>query len=327
MRGSFIEFTEYETPDGEIYKFDGASRFLLTETGMGMPQISYITQRGPFQHGETYLGFRLEPRIVQMTYRVNNCSRDQYWQARSTLLDMIRPNRQSLGSFEPGILRKTLSDGSIREMKVFLLEGPRFEPRNLDQWDEWGIQETLRWVAPDPTMYDPEEQSVSAGVQTNEHIIFFGAEGVSFNDITFAGKHATSSQRGMLFGEGVIETQLSCTVSGNWIVYPTIKIDGPLSGINITNNTNGEKIGINYRVSKGDSITISLEYGNKSVVLDKESLNLLPYITDDSTLATFHLSPHPVAENGINSIFVAGVNANESDSKITVSWNNRYIGI
>src|SRR3990167_9916197 len=101
-----------------------------------MPQIEYITQRGPYQHGVTVQDYFLQPRVIQMLIRQQYCSRIKLWAGRSNILNHLRPNRQSPGQLNTGKLRKYLPDGSIRDLDVLIQEGPRFEARNL-KWDEW----------------------------------------------------------------------------------------------------------------------------------------------------------------------------------------------
>lgn len=38
----------------------------IEEDGLGLPEVRRITERGPFQHGDTDLDFRLEPRIINV---------------------------------------------------------------------------------------------------------------------------------------------------------------------------------------------------------------------------------------------------------------------
>lgn len=302
-----IEFTEYHTPDGLIYKFDTQDRFLLTEEGLGMPPIEYITQTGPFQHGESTLDYRLKPRVIQLLHRENSCSREDYWDNRANWLNMLRPNRSATGVYRLGKLRKYLPDGTVRDIDVRLAEGPIFSPRSLDQWDEYGITETLRFVAPDPTFYDPTASEHVWELTVGEHLIF---------PITFPIK----------FGSLVIDTDIAIVYSGTWITYPTITIDGPMEGPIISNLTTGETIHLAYNVATGETITIDLGFGNKTVT-SSTGANLIGSVTSDSDLATFHVAPAPEASGGINTVNVIGIGAVIGVSAVTMCFYTRYIGI
>lgn len=168
-----IEFDQYITPDGEIYNLNGVlGRFVMSHTGSGLPPIEYVTQRGPFQHGETPLGFRLNPRYIQYVLRQQDCSRQGYWDLRANLLDIFRPNRQVLSALTPGVLRKILPNGEKRDIRVFIDGGLEYAPRSTDTWDEWGLTETVRFVAHDPLFYNPVATEISYGVVVGDSLIF-----------------------------------------------------------------------------------------------------------------------------------------------------------
>ncbi|MCI0551432.1 MAG: exo-alpha-sialidase, partial [Anaerolineae bacterium] len=58
----------YIGPDGQVYPLVTphlpVGRFVMNFSGFGMPPFDYVTQRGPFQHGETVRDFFARPRIV-----------------------------------------------------------------------------------------------------------------------------------------------------------------------------------------------------------------------------------------------------------------------
>jgi hypothetical protein len=132
----------------------------MQSQGWGMPPIEYITQRGAFQHGETVKDFFLTPRTIQLLIDQSFCNREAQWTGRATLLDAIRPNRQTAPTgATPGTLRRILPDGSKRDLKVFIAEGPTFDPSPDDGWQEHSFKEVLRFVAHDPVVFDPTLQS------------------------------------------------------------------------------------------------------------------------------------------------------------------------
>lgn len=321
-----LEFTQYISPDGAVYNFETGSRFIMTEEGLGMPEIKYITQKGPMQVGETYLGYTLEPRVIQYTYRVNGCSRDAYWANRSALLNAIRPNRQTIGSFKPGQLRKTLSNGQVRDLDVFVLEGPKFGPRDLNQWDEWGFTETLRFIAPDPTFYNPTVTTATLTYQTADHLIFYNSvTGTTATGLTFHRKGYADSS-GMQFTSGLIDASINLTTLGSWLVYPAITINGPANGLSVHNTTTGEMLRINYVLQTGQTIKIHLPYGNKRMYIQQTGENIIGTLSSDSDLATFHLEPNPGASGGVNVIKVFANFVEQGTSSFSFEWNDRYIG-
>jgi hypothetical protein len=132
----------------------------MQSQGWGTPPIEYITQRGAFQHGETVKDFFLTPRTIQLLIDQSFCNREAQWDGRATLLDAIRPNRQTAPTgATPGTLRRILPDGSKRDLKVFIAEGPVFDPSPDDGWQEHSFKEVLRFIAHDPVIFDPTVQS------------------------------------------------------------------------------------------------------------------------------------------------------------------------
>lgn len=311
MTRDFYEFTEYYSPDGEVYRFDTETKFLMSETGLGMPPIEYITQKGPFQHGETYYDYRLQPRTIQIVHRRNACSRIEWWNNRANILNLLRPNRQTVGDFSLGTLRKVLTDGSVRSIDVIIQEGPAFRARDNDVWDEWGIMETLRFIAPDPTFYDPtlNTESWTLNPDTVDQLEF---------PFTFDGTD-------MAFRQYVINDDHVVTYTGTWMSYPTIEITGPIIEPKITNESTGEVIYLNYDVESGEVVTITLEFGNKSVSSDVRG-NIIGTVDSISDLATFHIAPDPEVADGINTLNVTGGGA-DGTTEVDIKYYTRYIGI
>ncbi len=305
------EFTSYITPDGEVYPFDVPStegRWLLTQSGWGTPPINYITQRGPSQHGETVRDFFLRPRLIQLLIRQQFCDRDDYWSGRAGLLDAIRPNRQlTPTASEPGQLRRITSDGSIRDLNVFLTEGPRFRLREPGKWDEWAFQEVLRFIAHDPVIFDPTRVDIVLGFDEDANLVF---------PIVFP----------IVFGDDDIDDTVNVAYTGTWETFPVIVVTGPLNDFKIVNNDTGEEIEVTFDIAPGDSLTIDLRYGFKTIV-DGSGINRIGALTAESDLATWHIAPDPEAPGGINSLTVTGTNAHPGTTQVEVRYFTRYFGI
>lgn len=275
------------------------TRVVLSEEGTGMPPIQYVTQRGPYQNGDTVRDFFLQPRVVQMIVRHSFCDRADYWAGRASLLNLLRPNRG--GSLATGVLRKVLPGGIKRDLCVLIQQGPNFQPRNVgiggsNVWDELAYTETLRFIADDPIYYDPTQHTVL----------------LSLTDVgTFP----------MTFPVEFVGFSLATTIiyAGSWDEYPTITIAGPLSQIDITNTTTGEHIAITYPLPSGRSIVIGLTYGLKTVALD-DGTNIIGSVSVDSDLAKFHLAP------GNNTITITGSDTG-ANTTIAFDYFDRFIGI
>ena len=309
LSGGAGGFIAYISPDGREYPLHTPhqiGRWVVSFSGFGTPPIDYITQRGPFQHGVTVKDFFLQPRVIQLLIRQAFCDRVAWWAGRAALLNEIRPNRQATATGAvPGTLRIVETDGTTRDLSVFITEGPRFEPRVSGEWDEWAFMEALRFIAHDPVAFDPTQVTASFTIALAASLVF---------PITFP----------ITFGTGVVDDTLAITYPGTWLTFPVITIVGPIDLPRIDNNTTGEKIEFTIDIAAGRTITIDLTEGNKTVV-DDLGTNLIGAITSDSDLGTFHIAPDPEAPGGVNTLRLRGDNPTGATS-VSLAYFERYFG-
>lgn len=291
----------YIRPDGVRYMLHGPpSRVVMSEEGLGMPPLEYVTDRAPFQHGDSVRDFFAGVRPIQLVIMQNFKSRSDYWTGRNTLLDTIRPNR--ITNFRtPGSLLYLLSNGTRRQIDVVPAGGPGFAPRQ-GGWREWSFTEVLRFEAHDPAWYDPTQKSTSV-IQSVGELVF---------PITFP----------ILFGG--LGTTVNLTYQGTWLEYPTIIITGPVTGPAIQNTTTGKSLGLATTIPAGMTATFVLR--NQKTVTRSDGLNLLPFLTSDSDLTEFALQPDPTAPGGVNTLQISGSDATAATS-IQLTYYHRYIGI
>lgn len=301
-----IEFDEYVTPDGIVHNLhDFTVRALISFSDYGMPPIYRHSRRGAYQHGATPVLYRLEPRVMQLVMRWMGLGREKYWDNRSRILDMFRPNRSD--DLSPSQLRKVLPDGSIRELDVHVLEGPAFPGRDTRKWDEWAFEEIVRLIAYEPTWYDPTEATFAA-IAVEEELVFPIDPFILFGPMT------------------AIHVVGNLTNAGTWRSWPIIECVGPMDSPQLTNNTIDEFLKLEYEILGDRIVTIDLAPGRKTVYDDLGN-NLLAYISDDSDLTTFRLEVDPIAPGGVNEIDVIAGGVQVGVSAINIEWYNRYIGI
>jgi hypothetical protein len=267
-------------------------RFIISEEGSGIPEIEYVTQRGPFQHGESVVDYFLRPRIIQLVIRHIFKCRDDYWKGRQNLLNAVRPNKGTL------VLRTIFRNGVRRDIDVLIQQGPGFSPRSRS-WDDWALNETLRFIAHNPIYYDPTVRAITFGYTVD----------IQTFPVTFP-IHFTEFQSG---GAGVLDYQ------GNWIEYPTVIVNGPFSGFLVTNNKTSESIGITHNIEAGGSVIIDLDYSRKRVYTNTGE-NIIGSVSNTSDLATFHLD---FGVNDISFVIFGG----GSGTTASVLWKDRYIGL
>jgi len=295
---------------------DGRKRRVISFTGMGMPVITYIKQKGPEQHGSTILDFRLGERLIQ--YSIINakaCGRTEYWQQRNSTINLLRPNRQAVNDFQLGRLRKIWPDGTIRDIDGLIQRGPLFVARKPHRTNEATITETLRFLCPDPTFYDPEQQTVTWTVETFDGLMFYSP--AQADHLIFP--------LNAIFATDVLSGTTAITYTGDWFGYPTIVIEGPISSPKIENVELGIHIQLDYVVAVGETITITTSYGNKTIT-NQLGVNLIGTRTRNSNM-NFYLAPDPTVTDGINTLRVSGANADPDITSITLTYYRRYIGI
>jgi len=269
--------------------------YVMQEDGFGMPPLEFVTQRGPFQHGETVKDIWVRPRTMQLIIRRSGTSRTDYQRLRMALIDTLRFNRSAHGA--PGRLRKYLATGLVVEWDVFASEGPGFPSHDPNVWDQWSVQDTIRFTAYDPIARNPILRSTS-----------YGASGVvGLFPITFPLQIAS-------FGASV-----PIDYRGTWGTFPTLYLNGPLTGTLIRNLATDEKLSFSYTIPSGRVVTIDLNYGRKTVTLD-DGTNLIGYMSSDSDIGSFHLQP---GENTMQ-IFATGTSA---VSSVIFHWFDRYLGV
>jgi hypothetical protein len=218
----------------------------------------------------------------------------------------LRANRSG-ATLELGTLRRTLSDGTKRDIDVLPVMGPAFQPTVQDKWDEWAFTETIRFIAPDPTFYDPDQ----GGGALNDYADY---EHLRFSYLEFPFVFGTLEQK-----------SVAVVYEGSWFSYPGFEVVGPCSGFIIENDTTDEAIRFVSSVSEGETVTIDLSFGNKTVTSSIYG-NVIGSISDDSDLATFHLAPDPEASGGVNAILFAPSGSGEN-TECTIYYYTRYIGI
>jgi len=304
-----IEFDRYITPDGNVYNFENAyDQFLISGiSGQGLPPVNYRTQRGPFQDGVTPLGFVLGSRTVILTHRRNTGCRDEYWGARADFMNFIRPNRQVVGEFTPGTLRREEPNGAKRDLCVFILSGPDFIGTQQGRWDEFNFQEIITFVAHDPLFFDPDQQLLDLLLPASGDELDF--------PITFPIRFSSD-------GGVPLDT---LTYNGTYKSFPIIIIQGPIKNPVITNVTTNERIELETTILTGRTVTINLGFGNKTVV-DDLGTNLIGELTTDSDLAEWHIAADPEAPGGVNRIGTGGSGAGVP-TRIAIQWFERFIGI
>jgi hypothetical protein len=285
------------TTAGVTYNLNGNNAGLgvyinfLGDQGFGMAPMQRITQRGPLQQGDTDVGYRLDPRIVQLPLLVEAMTMDAGYTARKALLKIFTPANGA------GILRVT-TDLYDRAILVVPMGGLDF---NQDPQSGYHIRTVVQLRAADPTWYDP---TIVNAAQTP----------------TITGTPTPVPLTiPWTAGSSSINSTLNFTYDGDFISYPIISVTGPITDLLITHTTTGYTIGVTGTITAGDTWTFDLRYGQKTVT-DQTGANKIANLTSGSSLADFAFIL------GANTITVTGTTTT-SASTVNITYYTRYTGV
>jgi len=284
--------TEYNLSNNQEYLLTGID-------GIAAAPVARISERGPMQHGESDLGYRLQPRKIALALLARGGD-DAAWFARRNALTSIFRSSDS-----PLKLRITNGE-MVRQIDCYLNGVMEMAPEiGLSPgWQRVGIE----LYAPDPTWYDPTGAS---------HSFTLGGGGTLSIPLAVP----------MQVGSSVIDLSIQIQYDGTWDAYPIITAVGPITNLLIQNNALGDKLDFNgVTIAAGDSYVIDCRYGYKTVTRTSDVANRIQDLTSDSNLATFRIGAHPKPLNGTNSIRVAASGLTTA-SAIYIQYNPRYVGV
>lgn len=223
----------------------------LGDIGFGLAPLHHITTRGAQQDGDTYVDYRLDPRILQIPlvvrpYIVGGIPRMQMlYRIRERLLRHINVG-------DEGYLTVAAEDTSIvayRRIYVKVVGGMTFD---ADPQIPYDFRTVIQFRAANPLWIDP-----------------FPVAQV-FNQATFS-------------------TNVFQNSTNTYRTFPIITINGPVTNFRITNTpTSGTVRYIEYSgtIAAGTQIIMDLS-PNKKTVVDGGGVNRISNITSGSDLVNF----------------------------------------
>lgn len=118
-----------------------SSRKLRSTSGFGLPPLHFITQRGPYQDGETVLDMRLDVRTIQIIVAETLGTRAEFWDRRYDLLDLLRPSRSFDGTVRPLVYRKWLPAGKLQQgSDATATNGSNIVTSPTARFVHWGLE-------------------------------------------------------------------------------------------------------------------------------------------------------------------------------------------
>ena len=294
--GTFNVDGGFSEPNG-LYNF---TVYLSGTIGWGLAPSHRITQRGPFQEGDSDIDFRLDPRVLSLPFVAPASTFDRHFTVRNALLNIFKPGN------DDAFLRLTYDDEysgtQYRAIDVKVIGGLTMDTDSKD----FNVRGVIQLRAADPTWsgdiaYEYQLTSTIFGTPTpypKPYPVPYGADSV--NKVT------------------------TILYEGTWLTYPVITAVGPLTDLVITDSLN-HSIKFTTPIPAGNYILINLKY-NAKTVNDQDGVNRFSWLSIDSDITNFALFPSPFIFDGGNTLSVSATGTNV-DSRVEITYVPRYIGV
>jgi len=281
---------------------DGTLTWLEGYAGLGRAPMHLITERGPEQHGETLIDFRLDPRVFTLILGFSPATASGLQTDKDTILDLFSP----VGGGDLINLEWALANGNTRR-----IDCKPIGDCDMPSADKAGFYQKVAVVfhAPDPTFYDPTAQA--------ETFLLGGGPASGF---------AVPTPVPTAIGANTIDQSTVMTNNGNWHSPPFIRITGPITDCKIENTTISKELFFDgVTIAAADYYDVNLTYLEKTIE-DKAGADKLADLADGSHLGTFVMAAKPTAPGGNNNIRVTGSSVTTA-TKVEVTFYHRYLGI
>lgn len=299
------------TRDGQNYQFANSKAeynfgagipypvYIVGTVNWGNAQYKQINTSKPYQNGDTYVGFHLEPRVFQIPIVVIASSPEDAMSKRYAMTKVF-----SYGDDEV-LLRVFWSDDSgtyTRNIRGYIVGGLDF--------DTDAQQNTIRTVvqikANDPTWEDGDTTTLTAsGVLSGTPTLYPKVYPV-------------------LYGDNLINKTTVLTYNGSWDAYPKIYVTGPVSNLQMV-DTKGNVIKVNDTIPSGAQWVFDLSYGVYTVI-DQDGINRFASLDITSNLIDWRIYASPGYSVNNNTISVSGTGASGA-TLVVISYVTRYIGV
>ena len=301
---------------GQTYDLNDGAEIALLDYDLGLAPVRRLSQRSPLQAGDTDLGYRVDPRYIDLAWALRGTGLANYRDVRGRFMEVWVPRDTAT------VLTFTFEDRT-RALDV-----------HLDGELNWGERvatvEKVSGVfkASDPRLYDPSIRTVP-----------FSLAGTGAGSgwpipwpIPWAiGDDVLNLALTILYAEG---SRLGAPE------YPLITIFGPIDNPVISNETTGEEIDLSQGagLSLADPtewVTIDLagpDRRDAKTVRGQDGNSMDHFLTPLSGLATFHLAP--AGERLYDGSFATGTNVIRvegdgvtSQTLVTMNYYDRYHGV
>ena len=303
---------------GETYDLNDGVEIRLLDYDLGVAAARRLSQRAPAQQGDTDLGYRMDPRFVDLMWAIRGQDIEDYRDIRERMMIVFQPRDDDTVQLIFDFASRTRALDVNLEGE--LLWRDRIERTELVS----GV-----FKASDPRLYDPELHTVLFSIAA-------GGGSVAGWPVAWPIPWA--------IGADTLDMAVAINYAGGSRIgareYPVIRVFGPITNPIVTNETTGEIIDL----SDGGGLVLSdatewVEIDLASpprrdakTILDQDGNSADQYLTTDSDLATWHLAPAgeklPAGNycDGANTIRVTGSGVT-SQTLITMRYYDRYLAV
>jgi len=273
--------------------------YLTGTVNFGMAPLHRITQRGPFQEGDSDIDFRLDPRVMSLPIVVPASSIDEHFSIRNKLLDIFKPGND-LATIQVDFSNN--GTAVTRSIDVKVLGGLTMDTDSKD----FNIRGVIQLRADDPTWYQ----------DSGDEIVLTSP--ILGTPTPYPKPYAVP------YGSAGIGGITNILYEGTWICYPVLTAVGPLTDLTITDALN-HVISFDTPIPAGTYVIIDLKYGAKTVV-DQDGVNRFAWLDINSDLINWALYPAPYVLGGNNTISVSATGT-DATSSVAMNWIPRFIGV
>lgn len=307
---------------GQTYDLNDGSEIRLLAYDLGLSAVRRLAQRSPLQAGDTDLGYRVDPRFVELAWVLKGAGASD-----AAALINYRDIRERF--MEVWVPR----DDAVQVIFGFE-DRTRAVDLHLDGMFNWGersgVVEKVSGVfkASDPRLYDPTIHNLSFSLE--------GQAGGAGWTIPWAIPWA--------IGDDTLNLALSFLYAGGSRLaaqeFPRITVFGPIDDLVIAQETTGETL--DFTANGGLSLATSSDWveidlagpdrRDAKTVRDETGASVDQYLTAASDLATWHLAPAGERlpdgswADGNNTIRVSGTGVT-SQTLVSMNYYDRYNGV
>jgi len=268
--------------------------------GFGEAPLQQISTRTPLRDGGIFLAVQTQPREVVFTLHMRATTRAEMWELRRRLSNLMNP---LFGAFTVKIYGDDHSQYELRQ--CHFQDG--FAGGIGLSWPLLKQDMTVTVLSYDPMLYQlPSLEQTSTAPTLTQELVFPADFPIAF-----------------FTGYGINQV-VPVVTTGNWYTYPTIVFTGPVADPYVENLTIGGKIGLNYTIPNGITVTVTTEPENCTVV-DSLGNNLFGYLTEDSDISTFKIAPEVLCDVDHNDIALVGQDVTLGVSGMALYWSNRWV--